>query len=76
MSAIATAKSEVIGTTGDTSGDTTIEGVKKYVDEKVAGESIASVDVNNKDAMGISATTVNRAVTLDFTNMIIDCGTY
>lgn len=76
VSAIATAKSEVIGTTGDTSSDTTIEGVKKYVDEKVAGESIASVDVNNKDAMAISATTVDRAVTLDFTNMIIDCGTY
>jgi DNA-binding CsgD family transcriptional regulator len=78
-SAIADAKDEVIGNTGNTSADTTIYGVQKYVDEKVSeltDDSIKSVDVTNKDAMAISATTVDRAVTLDFTNMIIDCGNY
>ena len=78
-SAIATAKDEVIGDTGNTSADTTIHGVQKYVDEKISeltDDSIKSVDVANKDAMAISATTANREVTLDFSNMIIDCGNY
>jgi hypothetical protein len=98
---IETLSGNVIGNAESTSADTTILGVKAYVDEKVAEKNvdasgdtyvIASADSNTvhieasqavKDAADNAVYSANTASnvtvtghTMDFSNMIIDCGTY